>query len=229
MRRVEVEHQGQRIEIPIGETVVGRDSGCALRFTDASVSRKHMRFVRRNGELFVEDLGSANGIEVNGRRIAGSLRLVDGDALSFGRLTFTVRVVESEDFETTTDINARSMRGFVAEQRDRRRHERRDVELRIVYLSSELEIEVISRDLSESGVFVQSPLLDPIGTACTLMMQGVTSTPLKLSGVVRRIVDRKDTTGLGVEFVGLASGERALIRSICERVTKSRSPSDLFH
>jgi pSer/pThr/pTyr-binding forkhead associated (FHA) protein len=209
MQRVEVEHQGQRIEIPIGETVVGRDSTCALRFIDASVSRRHMRFVRRPGQLFIEDLGSANGVRVNGYKIGGALQLLDGDRVELGHLALSVRIGEADDFDVPTDVKQRA-------ERDRRRNERCDVELHIVYVSNELEIEVVSRDISESGVFVRSQVLDPIGTACTLMMQGVSPAPLRLSGVVRRVVERDGAaTGLGVEFVGLAHHEAAMIRTLC--------------
>jgi hypothetical protein len=192
--------------------------------------------VRRPDEVFVEDLGSANGIQVNGRRVAGSLQILDGDTISFGRLALAVRIGDDDELEATTLVerwkNAfaerePTPRGAGADPRDRRRHERRDIELQIVYVSSELEIEVVSRDLSESGVFVRSQVLEPIGTTCTLMMQGVASAPVKLSGVVRRVVERDDTaTGLGVEFVGLAGGERALIRAICERETRRAMHGD---
>jgi hypothetical protein len=221
MQRVEVEHQGQRIEIPIGETLVGRDSSCALRFVDASVSRRHMRFVRRPDELFVEDLGSANGIVVNGRKIGGSLQLLDGDTIQFGRLAVNVRIADDDDdLDVTTEVKLQA-------ERDRRRNERCGVELQIVYVSRELEIEVVSRDISESGVFVCSQVLEPIGTVCTLMMQGVSSTPVKLSGVVRRVVERDETaTGLGVEFVDLAKDQRALIRTLCEQASRRGTYGD---
>ena len=47
MARVYLEYLGDAVELPIGETVIGRDIGCSLRFNDPSVSRRHLKIVRR--------------------------------------------------------------------------------------------------------------------------------------------------------------------------------------
>ena len=52
MARVYIEYLGDSIELPIGETVIGRDVGCAMRFNDSAVSRRHLRFVRRQDDVF---------------------------------------------------------------------------------------------------------------------------------------------------------------------------------
>jgi hypothetical protein len=85
------------------------------------------------------------------------------------------------------------------------------------YVSPELEIEVASHDLSESGVFVRSQVLDPIGTPCqlTFLLGGG---QLGAHGIVRRVVEHgppgANTVGLGVEFVGLGSSERAWLQDV---------------
>jgi hypothetical protein len=56
-------------ELPIileGELIAGRDLGCDIKINNLRASRRHARFFQE-GELFlVEDLGSRNGISVDG-------------------------------------------------------------------------------------------------------------------------------------------------------------------
>jgi hypothetical protein len=104
---------------------------------------------------------------------------------------------------------------------NRRRHDRQVIELHLVYTSSELEIEAMSRDLSESGVFVCTQVLDPIGTECQLTILVDGGPPIDVHGVVRRVVERAidgDPIGLGVEFVGLGEPQRSWIRTTIDRM-----------
>jgi hypothetical protein len=104
---------------------------------------------------------------------------------------------------------------------NRRRHDRQVIELHLVYTSSELEIEAMSRDLSESGVFVCTQVLDPIGTECQLTILVDGGPPIDVQGVVRRVVERAidgDPIGLGVEFVGLGEPQRSWIRTTIDRM-----------
>lgn len=79
-----------------GEFVVGRDQGCAAVLPrDPYVSHRHAAFRGEMGLFSVEDLGSKNGVLVNGERIpAGKPRkLSDGDVVVIGRtaLKFEIR------------------------------------------------------------------------------------------------------------------------------------------
>jgi len=63
-----------------------KDADCVLR--DPNVSRHHAELRRaQDGEWTVADLGSTNGIKVNGRRV-GSTRLSAGDKVTLGTTTF---------------------------------------------------------------------------------------------------------------------------------------------
>jgi sigma-B regulation protein RsbU (phosphoserine phosphatase) len=61
--------------------VIGRAAGCDLALADPFLSRQHSRFFRRGERLFVEDLGSRNGTQVNGRPVHGPTELAPGDAI----------------------------------------------------------------------------------------------------------------------------------------------------
>lgn len=71
---------------------IGRRPESDIFLDDITVSRDHALVVRRNGEFFLDDLGSLNGTYVNRRRI-DSQRLEDGDELQIGKykLTFLSR------------------------------------------------------------------------------------------------------------------------------------------
>jgi hypothetical protein len=63
-----------------------KDADCVLR--DPNVSRHHAELRRSpSGDWTVADLGSTNGIKVNGRRV-GSTRLNPGDQVTVGATTF---------------------------------------------------------------------------------------------------------------------------------------------
>jgi predicted component of type VI protein secretion system len=78
---------GTRSMVPLGTEaiVVGRGTeGVTFRLADRNVSRRHARFFRQNGTVFVEDLGSLTGTWVNGEKIGGKRRLRDGDLVQIG-------------------------------------------------------------------------------------------------------------------------------------------------
>ncbi len=87
MKLVIEDEAGTRSTVPFAgdEIVVGRASeGVTFRLGDRNVSRRHARFLRQNGSVFVEDLGSLTGTRVNGERITGRRKLRDGDLVQIG-------------------------------------------------------------------------------------------------------------------------------------------------
>ena len=283
MSCVYLEYLGDSIELPVGETIIGRDAGCALRFNDPSVSRHHLKFIRRaDDDVFVEDLTSSNGTLLNNRLIVGPIRVLDGDEIVVGTRKLAIRIPEDDDIGSPTlnlhDLSTLSGIGpdahevthtaripvtvpppLRANQRcphcgaavsaeddecascgyhwgtfrvanatllktsplNRRRHERHEVELHLVYTSHELEVEAITLDLSASGVFVCTQVLEPLGTTCelTLLIDG--GPPLHVHGIVRRVVDRGEDelapVGLGIEFLAVGPAERTWLESVLAR------------
>ncbi|HUC37159.1 MAG TPA: FHA domain-containing protein [Acidimicrobiales bacterium] len=72
------------------ELTLGRAAGCGVRVEDAYTSSIHARLYRRDGTLWVEDLGSTNGTWVNAQRIGSPTRLGKGDLLQVGGTVFEV-------------------------------------------------------------------------------------------------------------------------------------------
>lgn len=80
-------HRGQVYDL--GEEItVGRAAGCAVHVEDAYTSNLHARVYRREGTVWVEDLGSTNGTWVNAEKIDGPTRLGRGDLLQVGGTVF---------------------------------------------------------------------------------------------------------------------------------------------
>ncbi len=68
-----------------GDATIGRGGGCAVSLTfDTFVSQVHARALDRNGDLWIEDVGSTNGTYVNGERIEQPLKLRKGDRVQLG-------------------------------------------------------------------------------------------------------------------------------------------------
>ena len=78
--------------------VIGRHRDCDLRLVDALVSRRHARVCTRGPNTAIEDLGSHNGLYVNGRRCSEVLPLHPGDRIALGDTTWLV-VPASETLE----------------------------------------------------------------------------------------------------------------------------------
>jgi len=78
--------EGHATVVPLlrDEITIGRQEGNTIRLTERNVSRSHARLLQRNGAYIVEDLGSYNGVTVNGERIDAKAELAAGDQLGIG-------------------------------------------------------------------------------------------------------------------------------------------------
>ena len=86
----------QSIALPArGAVVIGRARECEVSIGDSSVSRRHARL--HVSPLQLEDLGSANGTRVGGRRLAKGepAELAPGDAFTLGTVTLFVQRARS--------------------------------------------------------------------------------------------------------------------------------------
>lgn len=82
--------------------VVGRGSDADLRIDDPGVSRRHAEFLvsaprlhKNKIEIEVRDLGSTNGIRVDGQKVARA-ELHDGSRVQIGRTSLVVRLLEED-------------------------------------------------------------------------------------------------------------------------------------
>src|SRR5262245_40165078 len=78
--------EGKTTVVPLirDEITIGRKEGNTIRLTERNVSRRHAKLVKQNSSVFIEDLGSYNGIKVNGSKIAGRIAVAEGDRIQIG-------------------------------------------------------------------------------------------------------------------------------------------------
>lgn len=78
--------EGRKTVVPFvrDEITIGRQEGNTIRLTERNVSRRHARLLRNNGSVQVEDLGSYNGIRLNGEKVSGRVSVNDGDLIQIG-------------------------------------------------------------------------------------------------------------------------------------------------
>jgi hypothetical protein len=73
----------RRHEITKRQTVLGRSQSCDVRLDDPNVSRRHAEVRQEGTSYWIVDLGSTNGVEVNGKRVQRA-KLEDGDTVTLG-------------------------------------------------------------------------------------------------------------------------------------------------
>jgi pilus assembly protein CpaF len=86
--------QRERHALPL---LIGRDGGCGLVLRAWRVGRRHARLLQRQGELWMEDLGSLCGTLVNGERVASYGPLLARDEVVIGPCLLRVVPPEPPD------------------------------------------------------------------------------------------------------------------------------------
>ncbi len=78
---------GSEFSLPLGEELlrIGRGPENELQIDDDSVSTFHAEIHLAEGSHVLKDLGSTNGVRVNGERVPQAV-LADGDLLRFGNI-----------------------------------------------------------------------------------------------------------------------------------------------
>jgi hypothetical protein len=80
---------GRTIVVGPAGAVLGRSRDCDVVLDDPNVSRHHAEVRPSGGSWIVNDLGSTNGVKVNGRRIRGPESLKRGDVIELGTSSVT--------------------------------------------------------------------------------------------------------------------------------------------
>ncbi len=97
--------------VPLNQEVItiGRRSSCDVQLDFQNVSGKHCELRFQSGYWYVQDLGSTNGIKVNGERVP-KRPLRPGDELGIANHKFTIQyelaVAGSEALEEVMEVDA---------------------------------------------------------------------------------------------------------------------------
>jgi pSer/pThr/pTyr-binding forkhead associated (FHA) protein/tetratricopeptide (TPR) repeat protein len=86
MKLIIEDDEGQKRVVPVvsDEITIGREDGNTVRLPERNVSRRHARLIRDEGFFVIEDLGSSNGVRINGDRIDAPRRIEEGDLIQIG-------------------------------------------------------------------------------------------------------------------------------------------------
>jgi hypothetical protein len=76
--------EGKRMTVPAGGAVIGRSRDCEVVLSDSNVSRRHAEVRPAGSGWTIADLGSTNGVRVNGRPVTGAAPLQGGDRVELG-------------------------------------------------------------------------------------------------------------------------------------------------
>jgi hypothetical protein len=80
---VTLKFDGTRYEVKQRRVVIGRSRDCDVQLADTNVSRRHAELRQEGATYWIVDLGSTNGLEVNGKRVKRA-KLSDGDTITIG-------------------------------------------------------------------------------------------------------------------------------------------------
>jgi hypothetical protein len=86
LRLIIEDDEGSTTVVPLGrETItIGRQEGNTIQLTEKNVSRRHAQLLPEGESWVLEDLGSYNGVKVNGRPASGRVVLQEGDVVQIG-------------------------------------------------------------------------------------------------------------------------------------------------
>lgn len=81
---------GPAIALDKPVVLVGRHRECDVRLESVKISRRHCCIAQINGSVVVRDLGSTNGVRINGKPVIEG-RLRAGDELTIANLRWQVQ------------------------------------------------------------------------------------------------------------------------------------------
>lgn len=178
----------QRSEFPLDkkEVLVGRGSKNHIRINDPSISRSHLKILRRDKSYFIVDLGSRNGTLISGKRLPPETEVpvVPGRQISLGNVLVTIGRVYEEDGLisqymidlTDEDLDTEQLRLL----KDRRITDRENLEA-IYEISSLLLQSLDLRELLERLTDSLFSSLDAIDTMAIVMLDSESGELLELA------------------------------------------------
>jgi hypothetical protein len=103
LRALKGSHAGQLYPVPDFGLTIGREADCQLVLDEAGISRHHARLTFQHGLYAIEDLGSTNGVRVNGERITGTRTLRNGDRIGVGDHLYLF--TDEKDIQTPEELD----------------------------------------------------------------------------------------------------------------------------
>ncbi|MCB0341758.1 MAG: diguanylate cyclase [Pseudobdellovibrionaceae bacterium] len=81
-------HQGKKVSLKGGHLVLGRSEDADIMLDDPAVSKRHAIIIAVEGQHYIEDLHSTNGVRINRKKIEEKTLLKKEDLISIGTSIF---------------------------------------------------------------------------------------------------------------------------------------------
>ena len=89
-----------------GKVIIGRSAECDVVLPDQNtISRRHACIEKKGNEYILTGLGSLNGTHLNGRKISGSVKVLETDTIFIGRFQIQLKG-RARDLSTEVSIKA---------------------------------------------------------------------------------------------------------------------------
>ncbi|TVR14109.1 MAG: FHA domain-containing protein [Planctomycetota bacterium] len=88
-----LDEDGQSWLLAPGSGLLGRGNDCDIQLDDLRLSRHHARYEVEHDRITIFDLGSTNGVLVNGDPVQGSRALILNDIIVMGPRSFRLRCI----------------------------------------------------------------------------------------------------------------------------------------
>lgn len=100
------DRHGSNTEISFdqGSYSIGRVDGNDVVLPSNSVSRTHARIFVSNNKCYIDDLGSANGVLVDGARISGRVEIKNGSKIRIGEYTLYLEYKDQKEMNAGQDV-----------------------------------------------------------------------------------------------------------------------------
>jgi len=90
------------------QITIGRGEGCRITLPHISVSKLHATIAKENGNYYITDNNSTNGVVVNGQQISGKVQLHEKDVITITntKLIFTSSMISMCSFQKGISVDA---------------------------------------------------------------------------------------------------------------------------
>ncbi len=105
---------GPATDVGDSVVVVGRQVGLGVHLNDATVSPQHFRLTVSAAGALVEDLGSHNGVRIDGEPVRGSAKLGPGELVAFGAAEAVLQAARVDDRPVGLDPTTMAVGGLLA-------------------------------------------------------------------------------------------------------------------
>ena len=212
--------------IPLSDVCrIGRDKGNEVALEDPGLSRRHCRIFREGADFILEDLKSANGTFLEGKRV-DRVKLKHGDRISLGDATLLIDLedpgdVPSADAKSVLELEepgegARFELVFMAGERAGERVHLISERITFGRKSSNT---VVLKDAKVSGVHCEVALED--GRAVLRDLGSTNGTLLEGKRIDEIVLDHGDRMMLGESILTLIDSSRADASELAARAASS--------